>query len=162
MNTETFASNSAPVRLVRFDGKIVALSELTGAQIASVLPASRKAEIRAALGINSVNPKRRASSSKDRTAVVVDALANDETCKGKADIALMMLADDEFAGLSGNAIVKLIGHAGSSTGDAESAARADMRAAIASNRGEGTCADPEASNVDALWDRARLANHGSK
>lgn len=79
----------------------------------------------------------KAEASSDRVKAVAAAVATDPACKGKASVALSMLADDDFAGLSASAIIKLIGNAdvsGASAGDPEDAARAEMRDALASGK----------------------------
>lgn len=71
------------------------------------------------------------ASANDRVKVVAAAVASDENCKGKADIALAMLADDDFAGLSASAIIKLVGKTNAPTAsgdDAESGSKAMMDA----------------------------------
>lgn len=78
-----------------------------------------------------------ANASTDRVKAVAAAVATDPNCKGKAELALSMLADDDFAGLSASGLVKLLGKAPATTSasaaagvDPEAAARAEMRAAI--------------------------------
>jgi hypothetical protein len=71
------------------------------------------------------------ASASSRVKAVAAAVASDENCKGKADIALAMLADDDFAYLSASAIIKLVGktNAPSASGDdAENGSRAMMDA----------------------------------
>lgn len=107
-----------------------------------------------------------AASARDpRVAAVAAGVANDDACKGKADLALAMLADDDFAGLSGSALVKMIARtpvhgANASGGDPEAAARAEMKEAIAGNSnsrvdandGKGSITPTE--NSASLWDQA--------
>lgn len=78
-----------------------------------------------------------ANASTDRVKAVAAAVATDPNCKGKADLALAMLADDDFAGLNASGLVKLLGKTPATTSasaaagvDAEAAARAEMKAAI--------------------------------
>jgi hypothetical protein len=79
------------------------------------------------------------ASATARVKAVALAVATDDNCKGKADLALAMLADDDFNGLSASGLVKLLGKtpatssASASAGvDTEEAARAEMRSVIAS------------------------------
>jgi len=78
-----------------------------------------------------------ANASTDRVKAVAAAVATNPNCKGKAELALSMLADDDFAGLSASGLVKLLGKTPATTSasaaagvDPEAAARAEMRAAI--------------------------------
>lgn len=78
-----------------------------------------------------------ANASTDRVKAVAAAVATDPNCKSKADLALAMLADDDFAGLNASGLVKLLGKTPATTSasaaagvDAEAAARAEMKAAI--------------------------------
>lgn len=116
-----------------------------------------------------------AEASDNRVKVVAAAVATDDACKGKAGLALQMLADDDFAELSGNALVKLIGKtategAEASGADPEAAARDEMKAALAAqgnssvdaNGGGAPKAGSEA-NTSAMWDHAiKLNNPGVK
>lgn len=77
------------------------------------------------------------ASATARVKAVAQAVATDPNCKGKADLALSMLADDDFAGLSASGLVKLLGKSPATTSasasagvDAEAAARAEMKDAI--------------------------------
>jgi len=82
------------------------------------------------------------ASAHDRVKAVAKAVAEDDTCKGKADVALAMLADDDYATLSASGIVKLVGkQAVTTVSDPDAAARAEMKDAI------GTSAN---SNLDAM------------
>lgn len=72
-----------------------------------------------------------------RVKAVAKAVAEDDSCKGKADMALQMLADDDYAGLPASGIVKILGKttAGSTAGaDPEAAARAEMQNAISASK----------------------------
>jgi len=87
------------------------------------------------------------ASATARVKAVALAVATDDNCKGKADLALSMLADDDFNGLSASGLVKLLGKTPATTStsassgvDAEEAARAEMRSVIASTSN---------SNIDA-------------
>lgn len=115
-----------------------------------------------------------ASAQTDRVKAVAAAVATDENCKGKADLALAMLADDDFAGLSASALVKMVARtpvegaaaAAAPTGDPEAAARAAMQAAISETTnsnvdatGAGASASTPAANVQSIWDKAIAANN---
>lgn len=81
-----------------------------------------------------------ASAADPRVKVVAAAVASDDACKGKADLALLMLADDDYATLSAAGIVKLLGKStigAEASGDAEAAARAEMKAALAETTNSG-------------------------
>lgn len=77
-----------------------------------------------------------ASAADPRIKAVAAAVETDDACKGKAALALQMLADDDYAGLSASGVIKLLGkqNAGQtvSEADPEAAARAEMRDAIQS------------------------------
>lgn len=96
-----------------------------------------------------------AADASDRVKAVAAAVANDDTCKGKADLALQMLADDDFAQLSASAMVKLLGKAPATTshGSDEDGGKA-MLAAIraAGNASLGNADDSAAPQAE--------ANHG--
>ncbi len=106
-----------------------------------------------------------AKASDPRVKAVAAAVASDDACKGKADLALAMLADDDYAGLSASGIVKLLGKqpaSGASATDPEAAARAEMQAAIADNRnsnvdanGGGSPGGDKKADASAVWARAR-------
>ena len=117
-----------------------------------------------------------ASASTDRVKAVAAAVATDPNCKGKADLALSMLADDDFAGLNASGLVKLLGKtpatsSASAAADADdksdAAARAAMLAAIDeagnSNIDANAGGKPSgAANATAIWDRAIAKLPGSK
>jgi len=115
--------------------------------------------------------KPKSEASADRVKAVVSAVENDPACKGKAELALSMLADDDYAGLSASGLVKLLGKtpvpAGSNASDAdtEAAARAAMQEAIAEtgnskiDASNGGASPTQASNASALWDRAIALNN---
>lgn len=78
----------------------------------------------------------RQSAADPRVKAVAEAVATDDACKGKADLALQMLADDDYAGLSASGIVKLLGKTNVSSAtaaDPEAAAREEMKAALAAS-----------------------------
>jgi len=79
------------------------------------------------------------ASATARIKAVAAAVATDDACKGKADLALGMLADDDYAALSASGIVKLLSKqpASASTRDGE---EDDGRAMLAAMR-EGAQAD---------------------
>lgn len=101
------------------------------------------------------------ASINARVQAVAAAVASDGPCKGKAGLALAMLADDDFASLNAAAIVKIIGTSGASDAgaDPESGARAEMKAAIKETRnsniapGPGTGASAD-DNGAAGWSKA--------
>ena len=107
-----------------------------------------------------------ASEDDARIKAVAHAVATDAACKGKSDIALSMLADDDYASLSASGLVKLIGNAAvtASPDDvieaAEAAARAEMREAI--YQGANSNIDPDGGGADrkdkatnsSVWDAA--------
>lgn len=81
-------------------------------------------------------PDSKASASDDRVKAVAAAVASDPACKGKAELALSMLADDDFASLSASGLVKLLGKTAApqssvSEGGDEASALAAMQAALA-------------------------------
>lgn len=89
----------------------------------------------------------------------VQAVASAEGIKGKEAVALAMLADDEFAGLSATAIVKLVGQAGAPAASGDDADRSTMAAALAQSRNSGV--DADGGKVDdtkkqsaGIWDKA--------
>lgn len=110
-----------------------------------------------------------ANASASRVKAVAQAVATDDSCKGKGAQALAMLADDDFAGLSASGIVKLLGtlprddHASITEAQraaAEASGREEMRAALNSvpnsNIDAGGAGKPDKrAAADAVWDRAR-------
>lgn len=104
-----------------------------------------------------------------RVAAVAAAVANDESCKGKADLALQMLADDDYAGLSASGIVKLLGKSSASSAEAdpEAAARAEMKAALAETTNSNAAATSgnapdKAQSAIAPWDKVIAGMNPSK
>lgn len=105
-----------------------------------------------------------AGASTDRVKAVAAAVASDPACKGKAELALSMLADDDFAGLSASGIVKMLGKtpvpgASANDADADAAARAEMQAALAETTNSNIDANvPPAggsqANSSSVWDKA--------
>lgn len=102
-----------------------------------------------------------ASAADPRVKAVAAAVAKDPACKGKADLALSMLADDDYAALSASGIIKLLGKTPASSAsdtDPEAAARAEMKAALDetknssadANSGGGT---DKAKASAGAWDR---------
>lgn len=112
-------------------------------------------------------PKPKAEASADRVKAVAAAVANDAACNGKADLALSLLADDDYAGLSASALIKIVARTPANVAadagiDREAAARAEMRAAIAetSNSNIEASAAPAlnaATRAASVWDTA-MAN----
>jgi len=116
-----------------------------------------------------------ASASDDRIKIVAAAIETDDACKGKAGLALSMLADEDYAGLSGSAMVKLIGKtstegASAAVVDPEAAARDEMKAALSDQQnsnidaaGAPSANGREAPKSAAMWDYAtQLNNPGVK
>ena len=111
-----------------------------------------------------VKPKTGAEASTDRVKAVAAAVETDPACKGKAALALSMLADDDFAGLSASGLVKMLGKtpvsgASASDADADAAARAEMQAALAETTNSNIDANtPPAGSAQAnstsVWDKA--------
>lgn len=106
-------------------------------------------------------PAAAAAASADRIKVVAAAVASDEACKGKAGLALAMLADDDYATLSGAAMVKIIGKTATADGesDPEAAQRAVMLAALDETQNSGADASGgngggTKANSGAVWDKA--------
>lgn len=96
------------------------------------------------------------ASANDRVKAVAAAVASDENCKGKADIALAMLADDDFADLSASAIIKLVGKTAAPTAsgdDGENGSKAMMDAIKAQQ-------NANLSTNGEVTEPAKAANHG--
>lgn len=178
-------------------GAVLALAELSADELMAQLSDEQKAGLSAALPAAAVaedmpskkegcsedgdeddigedsDPamKPKSEASADRVKAVAAAVENDPACKGKAELALSMLADDDYAGLSASGLVKLLGKtpvpAGSNASDAdtEAAARAAMQEAIAEtgnskiDASNGGASPTQASNASALWDRAIALNN---
>lgn len=102
------------------------------------------------------------ASVHERVKAVAAAVADDGPCKGKADLALAMLADDDYATLSASGIVKLLGKTPATTSasaDDEASARSAMLAAIAENTNSnvdatGAGKPAKAQGSIAPWDKA--------
>lgn len=104
------------------------------------------------------------ASASDRVKAVAAAVANDDACKGKAAMALQMLADDDFAGLSASGIIKALGNSAApaaAAADSEDAARAEMKAALATSTNSNIAASGGGSkpgnaqaNATNIWDAA--------
>lgn len=102
------------------------------------------------------------ASERSRVKAVAKAVAEDETCKGKADLALQMLADDDFAGLNAAAMVKLLGkQTVAAAADDEAGARAEMKRALAETTNSGIDASSggkgggnSAGASASVWDKA--------
>lgn len=178
-------------------GAVLALAELSADELMAQLSDEQKAGLSAALPAAAVaedmpskkegcsedgdeddigedsDPamKPKSEAAADRVKAVAAAVENDPACKGKAELALSMLADDDYAGLSASGLVKLLGKtpvpggSNASDADTEAAARAAMQEAIAetgnskidaSNGGASTSQD---SDKAVLWDRAIARNN---
>ena len=180
-------------------GAVVALAELSTAEILASLDDDKKAELSAALSPPSPPepaaaaaaedmPKKKdgcsedgdeddaegdsdkdtpktpmAEASDNRVKIVAAAVENDDACKGKASLALQMLADDDYAGLNGSALVKLIGktpiEGASASLDGEEAARAEMKSVLQSQGGSNfapnaSAATGQSANSTSVWDKA--------
>ena len=194
----TTASKGLAAALARTSsGAVLALAELSADELMAQLSDEQKAGLSAALPAAAVaedmpskkegcsedgdeddigedsDPamKPKSEASADRVKAVAAAVENDPACKGKAELALSMLADDDYAGLSASGLVKLLGKtpvpAGSNASDAdtEAAARAAMQEAIAEtgnskiDASNGGASPTQASNASALWDRAIALNN---
>lgn len=100
-----------------------------------------------------------------RVKAVAKAVENEENCKGKAALALNMLADDDFANLSAGAIIKLLGQTPLPSVEAneEASALAEMRSAIAETGNSNVDANAASGQLDkqkasaAVWDEAIAA-----
>ena len=144
-------------------GEVIALAEMNATDLLASLGDDQKAELAAALApepaaaaAEEMPPKKdgcsedgdeddadgdkdkgpMAAASDDRIKVVAAAVENDDACKGKASLALQMLADDDYAGLNGAAMVKLLGktniEGAAASADVEGEDRAAMQAALKS------------------------------
>lgn len=94
-----------------------------------------------------------AAATDDRVKAVAAAVASDDACKGKADLALAMLADDDYASLSAAGIVKLLGKTPAIGASASNEASDVLEAIRASNAALGNSnanSAPEAANHG--WD----------
>lgn len=165
--TRINATESAgPPRLVRHNGRIVALSELSGAEIARALPRATQNEIRSALGMTGASSHRGNARKKGRVEIVIDALAYDPACQGKSDLALKILSNGDLANLPGEAIVNMLSHSASETADPEAAARDEMKKALAKQGNSNICAiggsgsGGGAEAASTVWDQAGKATFG--
>lgn len=97
-----------------------------------------------------------AASAHDR----VKAVAASDEAKANPGAALALLADDEFAGLSANGIIGLVGKMSTapaaSSVDPEEAARAEMRAAISAGATNSTIDATAGGGQNAATDPAKL------
>ena len=115
---------------VRFGDRVGLLSEMKGSDIASALSSEQRTLIAASLRGES----KKASPAGSRVQIVARAVAGEDACKGKADLALAMLADDELRGVPASGLVKLLRASGAGVSKAD-AARAEMRQAIKASGG---------------------------
>lgn len=110
-----------------------------------------------------------ALAADPRIKAVAKAVETDDACKGKADLALSMLADDDYAGLSASGIVKLLGKAPASSqaasSDPEASERAAMKAALSANQnsnvdpnGGGNKGGKPSAGAN-VWDLAAASNN---
>lgn len=107
------------------EGLAIAMARGSGA--ADMLATGRNAsgavaqnsQVAARLGGEVPGPAKASSNpARSRLQIVADAVAQDPKCKGKADLALAMLADDELASLPGRGLVKMLQRAGVEAGPA--------------------------------------------
>lgn len=176
-------------------GEVIALAELSGEDLMASLSDDQKASLSAALtpppapdakvadpdGMKpgdddedadckgSKKPKvddEGANASDGRVKAVAAAVAADGPCQGKTSLALEMLADDDFAGLNADALIKLIGKTpvdGANAADADAAARAEMKAALKqsnnSNIDAGSSPAPKKTSGASVWDDAAKINN---
>lgn len=102
------------------------------------------------------------ASVHERVKAVAAAVESDDACKGKAALALSLLADDDYAGLSASGIVKLLGKSGvgaAAAGDPDQSARAAMLAALSETTNSDIDADApgkasSAARAASIWDSA--------
>lgn len=102
----------------------------------------------------------------DRLPYVSNAILNDPSFKGKAEMAFEMLADADYANINASGLVKLLGKTPATTSasasagvDTEEAARAEMRSVIASTGNSKIDANADgkssaAANHSAGWSKA--------
>jgi hypothetical protein len=129
LNTSTSPLNrKGIVRMA--DGRLGTIAEMTGAEIAAEMTPAQRAKVLAGLGMNTGPRAALRSSGKGltRLQIVAHAVENDPKCKGKAHLALAVLADDDLAGVNGSGIVKLLQRMPSSAGNDTDAIIAEMRA----------------------------------
>lgn len=104
-----------------------------------------------------------ALAADPRVKAVAEAVSADGPCKGKAEMALSMLADDDYSQLSASGIIKILGKSqgpSASSEDGEEGARAEMRAALSEaqnsnidpNGAKGAAPD-KAQAASNAWDR---------
>jgi len=171
-------------------GEVIALAEMNATDLLASLGDDQKAELAAALApepaaaaAEEMPPKKdgcsedgdeddtdgdkdkgpMAAASDDRIKTVAAAVENDDACKGKASLALQMLADDDYAGLNGAAMVKLLGktniEGAAASADVEGEDRAAMQAALKSQDNSNVVpngSQSQGQNADstAVWDKA--------
>jgi hypothetical protein len=184
----TTAAAGVQKALARAGSSVVAIAEMTAEDLIAQMSDDQKAAVSATLTPTAsaeTKPKKgdcsgsddevespdmntndhAASAADARVKAVAAAVATNDACKGKADLALSMLADEDFAGLSANALIKIVAQtptpgSASAEVDGESAARAEMRAAIAETANSNIAANgapaPDAAARSAsVWDTAR-------
>lgn len=107
-----------------------------------------------------------AKAASERIKAVAAAVESDPACKGKASLALSMLADDDYAGLSASGLVKLLGKPASGTGsyeDGEAGARAEMKQALAATSNsaiDAVTTTKQGAGAEAnVWDQAAKINN---
>lgn len=98
------------------------------------------------------------ASMHERVKAVASAVETDEACKGKAGLALAMLADDDYASLSASGIVKLLGKTPAVAADADAEAGGAMLAAMKQFGNPDT--GNASGNANNPSKPAQAANHG--
>lgn len=94
------------------------------------------------------------SQPQDRVKFVANAVATDPACKGKAAIAIKMLADPDYANVSGSGIVKMIkAGASADTPSPHGAPHKTSAPAKASAPARASALAPKAAST-AVWDKA--------
>ena len=115
-------------------------------------------------------PKASTNPARSRIQIVADAVANDPACKGKAALAIQMLASDDYASVTGTGIVTLL-RAGASAPTAQNVAdardkamRAEMHAAINSTGNSAISPDGGGSGSQARdpWASTIARMNGTK
>lgn len=126
-------NSSAPVNrrggLVRMaNGRVAAIAELTGAELAAEMTPDQRAKLFSGLGVKAgASVGSQSGKGLTRLQIVAHAVENDPKCKGKAHLALAMLADDGLAGVNSSGIVKLLQRMPSAAGNDADGIIAEMR-----------------------------------
>lgn len=143
----------------------LALSRLTGAEIASMLTDDQREKIAAKLGANASTAPELAKAARShwsaeiaasleakRATARAVAVMSSEHATGRTKLAADLLANDK---LSADEIIGILKLASAHTSAEQNAALDDMRAALAAAAAQhGGAAAAQSSNPAALWDRA--------